>query len=177
MPITINGSGTIGGISAGGLPDGVITAADIASGQTFALNGVAFPATQSASADANTLDDYEEGTWTPIDASGANLSFTDNTGTYRKIGNLVIAGYRIVYPSTANGSDAFVGGLPFASGSFSFPTGFTGYGNVGVVINHRLNGSLGSTSFFISNASTGGSVTNSTMSTKQIQGVFIYYTA
>lgn len=27
--------------------------------------GIKFPATQSASSDANTLDDYEEGTWTP----------------------------------------------------------------------------------------------------------------
>ena len=27
--------------------------------------GIAFPATQNASSDANTLDDYEEGTWTP----------------------------------------------------------------------------------------------------------------
>jgi hypothetical protein len=28
-------------------------------------SGISFPATQSASSDANTLDDYEEGTWTP----------------------------------------------------------------------------------------------------------------
>ena len=27
--------------------------------------GISFPATQSTSTDANTLDDYEEGTWTP----------------------------------------------------------------------------------------------------------------
>lgn len=32
MPITINGSGTIAGLSVGGLPDGSITAADLASG-------------------------------------------------------------------------------------------------------------------------------------------------
>lgn len=32
MAITINGSGTISGISAGGLPDGSVTAADLASG-------------------------------------------------------------------------------------------------------------------------------------------------
>jgi hypothetical protein len=28
-------------------------------------SGISFPATQSASTNANTLDDYEEGTWTP----------------------------------------------------------------------------------------------------------------
>ena len=32
MPITFNGSGTVTGISAGGLPDGIIQAADLASG-------------------------------------------------------------------------------------------------------------------------------------------------
>tara|TARA_X000000950_G_scaffold246115_1_gene303382 strand:+ start:654 stop:1244 length:591 start_codon:yes stop_codon:yes gene_type:complete len=32
MPITLNGSGTVSGISAGGLPDGIIQSADIASG-------------------------------------------------------------------------------------------------------------------------------------------------
>jgi hypothetical protein len=34
MPITINGSGTIGGLNAGGLPDGVITAPDLDGAQT-----------------------------------------------------------------------------------------------------------------------------------------------
>jgi len=32
MPITLNGSGTVSGISVGGLPDGIIQSADIASG-------------------------------------------------------------------------------------------------------------------------------------------------
>ena len=32
MPVVINGSGTVTGISAGGLPDGIIQAADLASG-------------------------------------------------------------------------------------------------------------------------------------------------
>jgi len=36
MAITINGTGTITGISAGGLPDGVITSADLASGAVTA---------------------------------------------------------------------------------------------------------------------------------------------
>jgi hypothetical protein len=40
MPITINGSGTIGGLNAGGLPDGSITTADIAANAvTFAKLG------------------------------------------------------------------------------------------------------------------------------------------
>jgi hypothetical protein len=53
--------------------------------------GVAFPATQSSSTDANTLDDYEEGTWTPVLTSqtGSITSYTTASGTYTKIGNTV----------------------------------------------------------------------------------------
>jgi hypothetical protein len=56
----------------------------------ISANGIAFPATQSASADANTLDDYEEGTWTPAQGTGltVNGAFT-SSGTYTKIGRLV----------------------------------------------------------------------------------------
>jgi len=75
--------------------------------------GITFPASQSASSDANTLDDYEEGTWTPNDASGAGLSLTINVATYVKIGKIVILSYNLSYPSTANGSSAILGGLPF----------------------------------------------------------------
>jgi len=80
--------------------------------------GITFPATQSASSDANTLDDYEEGTWSPSDGSGAGLSITFNNATYTKIGRLVyIRCSTIVYPSTANGSQARVGNLPFTNAS------------------------------------------------------------
>ena len=52
--------------------------------------GITFPATQSASSNANTLDDYEEGTWTPNQGSGITITGSFNSsGTYTKIGNLV----------------------------------------------------------------------------------------
>jgi len=76
--------------------------------------GITFPASQSASSDANTLDDYEEGTWTPTDGSGAGLTFTQAMGSYTKIGRLVhLIGF-VQYPSTANGNTATIGGFPFA---------------------------------------------------------------
>ena len=78
--------------------------------------GITFPATQSASTDANTLDDYEEGTWTPIDNSGASLSFTyAGTARYTKIGRFVFVNLYINYPSTSNTANANIGGLPFTS--------------------------------------------------------------
>jgi hypothetical protein len=81
--------------------------------------GITFPATQSASSNANTLDDYEEGTWTPtILFGGANTSatYTFQVGTYTKIGNVVYY-QAYVQESTASTSSGSltVGGLPFTS--------------------------------------------------------------
>jgi len=77
--------------------------------------GIAFPATQSASTDANTLDDYEEGTWTPTDASGASLSFTTANCRYTKIGRVVVIQGNITYPATASGLSAQFASFPFAA--------------------------------------------------------------
>jgi hypothetical protein len=81
--------------------------------------GIIFPATQVASANANSLDDYEEGTWTPtILFGGANTSatYTFQVGTYTKIGNVVYY-QAYVQESTASTSSGVltVGGLPFTS--------------------------------------------------------------
>ena len=52
--------------------------------------GITFPATQSASTDANTLDDYEEGTWTPAQGAGLTVVGTfSSSGVYTKIGRMV----------------------------------------------------------------------------------------
>ena len=78
---------------------------------------IKFPATQSASSDANTLDDYEEGTWTPVATATSGSFTTVNTeGTYTKIGRQVTVCFTvyIVDKGTAAG---YVGmtGLPFTS--------------------------------------------------------------
>jgi hypothetical protein len=66
---------------------------------------------------ANKLDDYEEGTWTPTDASGAGLSISvTGTAKYVKIGNTVFFTVdQIIYPSTSDTSGAALGGLPFTN--------------------------------------------------------------
>ena len=102
------------------LPDATGTV--VASGTTPSLNGIAFPATQVPSADANTLDDYEEGTWTPVLGSFTNTGGRTLTGRYTKIGNMVTIVVSIstgtqTLTSTANTS--FISGLPFTVGSGS----------------------------------------------------------
>jgi len=78
---------------------------------------IKFAATQVASADANTLDDYEEGTFTPTitPASGAFTTLSNVSGVYTKIGNLVNVSmsYTITTIGTASGA-AIIGNLPFA---------------------------------------------------------------
>jgi hypothetical protein len=54
--------------------------------------GITFPATQSASTDANTLDDYEEGTWTPTlvySGGSTGITYSAQVGNYTKIGDTV----------------------------------------------------------------------------------------
>jgi hypothetical protein len=90
----------------------------------ISVNGVQFPATQSASADANTLDDYEEGTWTPVlqgtSTAGTYTYDTDRTnGKYVKIGKMVtvFGVYRISTVTSAGTGDAKITGLPFTAAS------------------------------------------------------------
>ena len=82
--------------------------------------GVAFPATQDPSSDANTLDDYEEGTWTPTVTSqlGSITTVSSSSGTYTKIGRLVSIHCIFVISNYGTGSAALiVNGLPFSATS------------------------------------------------------------
>jgi hypothetical protein len=70
---------------------------------------------------ANALDDYEEGTWTmgiAFGGSSTGVTFSQNTGTYTKIGRQVtLAGQFVLTSKGAEVGDATLTGLPFTSGS------------------------------------------------------------
>ena len=82
----------------------------------LSAGGIAF---NNDTAAANALDDYEEGTFTPTDASGVSLTFTGAHGLYTKIGRSVTFSMQVVYPSQSNANNAVVTGLPFASNNSS----------------------------------------------------------
>ena len=67
---------------------------------------------------ANKLDDYEEGTWTPILSFGGGttgIGYGQQSGTYTKIGNIVCANFTIVLNSKgSSGGAAVVSALPYA---------------------------------------------------------------
>ena len=68
---------------------------------------------------ANTLDDYEEGTFTPSFTQGiGSPAYTTQNGRYTKIGRVVYIETDLrLSGGTPNGSHVFLGGLPFTSSS------------------------------------------------------------
>ena len=115
-------------------------------------SGVQFPATQSASTNANTLDDYEEGTWTVTLAFGGGstgIVYGGRTGTYVKVGSMVMA--RCAVDISSKGSStgtATITGFPFAaSGIFHTDVAvqlisWTGAGQCDIGMNGGTTGSF-----------------------------------
>jgi hypothetical protein len=77
-------------------------------------SGISFPASTSASSDANTLDDYEEGTFTPV-LTGSTSGTFNGFGQYVKIGKAVLVQVQIEQA----GSSSVTGNLSITSLPFS----------------------------------------------------------
>jgi len=117
MTVTGGGGVSVGSTNTWTAQQTFTTGINLTAGQLI------FPATQIASADANTLDDYEEGTFTPT-VQDDTLSDTEGQtyltqiGRYAKIGNTVFFQTQIQLTSlgTLTGSQtAKMAGLPFTS--------------------------------------------------------------
>ena len=83
--------------------------------------GIAFPATQSSSSDANTLDDYEEGSWTATIAGSTTTgtaSYTYQSAYYTKIGRFVSCYWAVQYGSGTGTGNMMIPNLPFTSNNF-----------------------------------------------------------
>jgi hypothetical protein len=109
VSLGINSSGAValrGGVSASGV-------------------GITFPASQSASSDANTLDDYEEGTYTPtLIVTSGTPSYNYATAYYTKIGRQVFGGGIIGIGNSASLGGPIRVSLPFTALALS--NGYTG---------------------------------------------------
>ncbi len=103
---------------------GANNALRISDGKSVALQGatpqvgagVSFPATQVASSDANTLDDYEEGSFTPV-ISGSTVAgagtYTVQFGNYTKIGTRVFFNLMVGISAHTGTGNILLSGLPF----------------------------------------------------------------
>ncbi len=130
--------------------------------QTFSdkpvLSGgaVSFPATQVASAGANDLDDYEEGSWTPGVSFGngtTGLTYTLQSGSYTKIGRAVfLQGHMNLSAKGSSTGQARLTGLPFsAAGSTIGSVNLAYFGNMASLVDGiycLINGSAATTGDF-----------------------------
>ena len=117
--------------------------------------GITFPATQSASSDANTLDDYEEGTWTPTQGAGLTVvGAFSSSGRYTKIGRLVSISGRIAGATSiaTTAGTVMMGAIPFSIAELTA---------VGTMTNDSINviGGIGGFTTTVYSATTIGAVT------------------
>ena len=179
--ITIADGGEIGSAS----DANAITIAS-GGGVTFAEvanvdKGIKFPATQVASTNVNTLDDYEEGTYTPTISFGGNsvgvaYNSTNTSGFYQKIGRMVKIDFRITLTSKGSSTGVARVSLPFTAstqarpGSNTLPYGinFNAYADT-TAVNTSVVGQAavaGTTTADLYHTLSGASLTNVNISDK-----------
>jgi hypothetical protein len=136
--------------------------------------GIDFSATPGTGT-SELLADYEEGTWTPVDASGTlGVALAFAVGDYIKIGKMVFASFMITYPINVDLGNASIGGLPFTSSAGNQKCGSAiTYTDFGAFISVLTAPSA--TTMVFCNAS-GGVLTNANMSGKTIRGTLSYMT-
>jgi hypothetical protein len=84
------------------------------------VSGIKFLATQEASSDANTLDDYEEGQFNATiegTTSAGVGTYSDQTGVYTKVGREIMFDISLQWTAHTGTGDLRVAGLPFTSAS------------------------------------------------------------
>jgi hypothetical protein len=117
-----------------------------------------FPATAIASADANTLSDYEEGSFSPLlydQAGNAAPSMGATVGRYTRIGNRVFFHFQILADSISGmttDSQVVVRGLPFTSVNVANTEAIIGFGHAdgfAITAGVYVNGIIGVNSSYI----------------------------
>jgi hypothetical protein len=144
------------------MPVSVISNASFGNDSIVTANGIKFPATQSASTDANTLDDYEEGTWSPQirgSTTAGTTTYNAQSAWYTKIGNTVHVGGYVEWTNQTGTGNLQFSNLPFAASAtyyshlaFSLNNITLSAGNYPALLETILN----STSMNIYQAPTGG---------------------
>jgi len=139
---------------------------------------IVFPGTNVVSTNANTLDDYEEGAWTP---ACPNVTVAASEGKYTKVGRLVTVQGYATWPTTSDTNDIEISGLPFTINNSESGRGgayitYTTAGSSYLVDGDGLYflGAKNNTKFFASAADGNTSQDNNEVSAKQfyINGQF-----
>ena len=141
---------------------------------TFSTSNAGIVFNNSSALVNSTLNDYEKGTWTPVDVSGVGVSISSN-GNYIKVGTQVVLFFSIAIPSVTNAASVKIGGFPFTTGNPNAGSD-VGFGGL-FTFNNRYSGhtvyvGLSSTFFYIYNISAQQSYT--TYSSTNIEGFITY---
>jgi hypothetical protein len=134
--------------------------------------GIDFSATPGTGT-SELFADYEEGTWTPTDQSGAGLTFTSVTATYTKVGRVVTCLFGLTYPTTVTVNQVVIGGFPFTN---------TGTGPLGGGVINYTDAAITNAYFSLATSSTllyaytsgATALANSTLSAKLLRGTVTY---
>jgi len=138
---------------------------------------------------ANALDDYEEGTWTPVFAASSGnptVSYGAQNGTYTKIGRYVYTTFfvQINSVSSQGSGNLRIGPLPFAlttAHGYAVENGATFYemGGLGRTINAGTGRGIGTDQILLTNMSTGGgaqSLNTGALTGGYVIGSYMYIT-
>lgn len=118
--------------------------------------GIRFAATQVPSTDANTLDDYEEGLWTPVlggdGGTPSGQTYTIQQGRYQKVGNRVHFTFKVAISvvGSISGNAALLG-LPFplSAAAGTAYGAISDFANLGVTVTTlTLTPNVGSSGFY-----------------------------
>lgn len=140
-----------------------------------AAKGIDFSANTGAAGETGALLNwYEEGTWTPTDASGATLTFAQASGSYTRIGRQVTAWGFVTYPATVDASGVEIGGLPFTSANVDAVRGggMIGFCDASSVSSVLVNKNGTAVRLY---DSSGVQIANSTMNNKSIYYAVTYF--
>jgi hypothetical protein len=116
----LNGTSDTGTVKSATFSGTMAGAASWAGLQTFAAGLKAGNAAQS---DANTLDWYEEGTFTPAAVGSVSAgagTYAEQVGTFTRIGNRVMYEIRLTWTAHTGSGNASISGLPYAPAAFTF---------------------------------------------------------
>jgi len=136
--------------------------------------GINFSPTSDATGmTSETLDDYEEGTWTPVSTATA---FQQAYGTYTKVGNIVNAWFAIQVASSVNANYFQLNSLPF---SYSNTVGGMSGGSIGLTDMDTNDYSLYVTgsSILLLNLTNNGYLRYNTYANKYLRGHVVYKTS
>jgi hypothetical protein len=131
-------------------------------------SGINFPATQVASSDANTLDDYEEGTWTiglTFGGGSTGMTTATNIGRYTKIGRQVtVSGNLSLSNKGSSTGIAEIQGLPFtiANANEAYSAANVRFNGVSFADIPISIGAIGSTKILLQEITKAGVVTDIT---------------